>query len=188
MLDLQILCICEVLDLEEVLYLFHTLCCQVDDLVLLVYNKVSGLLDLHTHDGIHLVKLAAGLTAVHLTRKDVARLVQSGGLAALSGNDQRCTRLVDEYGIDLVDDDIVQSALYELLLIDDHVVSQVIKAQLIVGHIGNVTIVCLLAFLAVHVVQYHSHGQTEKFMHLSHPLRITLCQIVIDGDDMDALA
>ena len=39
MLDLQIFGIREVLDMEEIFHLLHTLCCQIDDLVLLIYNE-----------------------------------------------------------------------------------------------------------------------------------------------------
>ena len=37
MLDLQILCICKVVDLEELLDLLYTLCSQVDDFILLIF-------------------------------------------------------------------------------------------------------------------------------------------------------
>ena len=43
MLDLQVLRICQVLDVEELLYLLHTLLGQVYDLVLLIYDKITGL-------------------------------------------------------------------------------------------------------------------------------------------------
>ena len=56
-LDLQILRVCQVVDLEEVLDLFDTLLCEVDHLVLFTYDEVSGLLLLDTHDGINLGKL-----------------------------------------------------------------------------------------------------------------------------------
>lgn len=78
MLDLQVFCISKVFQLEEVLYLFHTLRSQINNLVFLVYDEISGLLDLHAHDSVHLVKLAAGFTALHLTCQNVTRLIKSG--------------------------------------------------------------------------------------------------------------
>ena len=62
MLDLKVLCICKVIDLEELLNLFHTFLCQVDNFVLLVDNKVSCLFLFNTHDGIHLGVLRHILT------------------------------------------------------------------------------------------------------------------------------
>ena len=61
-LDLKVLCICKVIDLEELLNLFHTFLCQVDNFVLLIDNKVSCLLLFNSHDGIHLGVLRHILT------------------------------------------------------------------------------------------------------------------------------
>ena len=188
MLNLQILRISQVLYLEELLNLLHTILCQADHLILLVYDEVSGLLLLHAHDGIHLGILRHVLTALHLARQNIACFIQSGGFAALSGNDERCTRLIDQYRVDLVDDGKMQSALHQLLLIDYHVVTQIIKTKLIVCHVGNVTVIGIPALIVRHLVQNHADFQSQEFMNLSHPLRVTLCQIVIDCDDAHALA
>ena len=75
MLDLKILRIRKVLNMEELLNLMHTFLCQVDHLVLLIYNEVSGLLLLNSHDGIHLGILRHILTTCHLLRKNIAGLV-----------------------------------------------------------------------------------------------------------------
>ena len=188
MLNLQILRISQVLYLEELLNLLHTILCQADHLILLVYDEVSGLLLLHAHDGIHLGILRHVLTALHLARQNIACLIQSGGFATLSGNDERCTRLIDQYRVDLVDDGKMQSALHQLFLIDYHVVTQIIKAKLIVCHVGNVTVISIPALIIRHLVQNHADFQSQEFMDLSHPLRVTLCQIVVDCDDAHALA
>ena len=65
-LDLKVLCICKVVDLEELLNLFHTFLCQADNLVLLIDKEISGLFLLNTHDGIHLGILRYILTTFHL--------------------------------------------------------------------------------------------------------------------------
>ena len=54
MLDLQILRICVVLDVEELLHLLYALCSQVDDLILFIYDEISRLLLLNAHNGIQL--------------------------------------------------------------------------------------------------------------------------------------
>ena len=53
-LDFKILRICKVLNMEELLYLFHTILCEVYDLILLIYDEITGLVLDNTHDGIHL--------------------------------------------------------------------------------------------------------------------------------------
>ena len=53
-LDFKILRICKVLNMEELLYLFHTILCEVYDLILLIYDEITGLVLNNTHDGIHL--------------------------------------------------------------------------------------------------------------------------------------
>ena len=63
-LDLQVFRICQVLDIKEFLNLLDTLLGKVDDLIFLIYNEVTGLDNLLTHDGCHLGHLMAGFTAL----------------------------------------------------------------------------------------------------------------------------
>ena len=152
MLDLQVFRVGEVFNLEEFLYLFHPLLREGDDLVFFVDDEISGLGDLLAHDRRHLCDLAARLASLELACQNVRHLVELRGLAALSGNDQRGTRLVDQNGVDLVDDRIVQTSLHKLLLVDHHVVTQVVKTKLVVGNVGNVAVVHFAALVVVHVV------------------------------------
>ena len=57
-LDLQVLRIRQVLNMEEFLHFLHALLSQVDDLVLLIDDKVPCLLDLLAHDGADLGKFS----------------------------------------------------------------------------------------------------------------------------------
>ena len=188
MLDLQIFRICEVLDLEKALYLRNALRREVYDLVLLIDDKVSRLLALNSHDGVHLGQLFHILAARKLSCQNIARLVQLCGLAALTGNDKRRSRLVDQHRVHLVDDGVVQIPEHKLLLVDHHIVTQVVKTKLIVRHVGDVAVVRLPALLRLHIVQDNANLESQELMYLSHPLRITLSQIVIDRDNMHALA
>ena len=188
MLYLQILRIGKVINMEKFLDLLHTGFGQVDYLILLIYDKVTVLLLNHAHDGIHLRQLLYIVAALHAPCKQIAHLIQSRGLSALTRNNQRCSRLIDQYRVHLVDDAEMQISQHQLLLVDYHVVTQIIKAELVVCHIGNITAVSLLTLLAGHAVQHDSDRQAQKFMYLPHPLSVTLCQIVVDRYDMDALA
>ena len=188
MLYLQILGIRKVLDMEEILHLLHACLSQVDDLVLLIDDKVSRLLLHHSHDGIHLGKLLHILAPVHPARQQIAHLIKGGGLTALAGNDKRCPGFIDQYRVYLVNDTEMHSPQNQLFLVDNHIIAQIVKSQFIIGHISNVALICLLALLGSHTVQNHTHGESQEFVNLSHPFRVTLCQIVIDRDHMYAFS
>ena len=106
-LNLQILRICQVLDLEELLYLLDTISCQMNDLIFLIDDEVSGLLDLLTHDGIHLGKFLACLTTGQRMCHIIAQLIKLSGFSALTRDDQRSSRLIDQNRVNLVDDGIM---------------------------------------------------------------------------------
>ena len=152
MLDLQVFRICQVFYTKEFFYFVDALLRQVDDLIFFVDNEVSGFDDLLTHDGSHLGHFTACLTAFQLSRQNVADFIQLGGFSALSGNDQRRTRLIDQYGVHLIDDGIVKISLHQLFFINDHVVTKVIKAQLIIGHVSNVAGILSAALIVFHRV------------------------------------
>jgi len=58
-------------------------------------------------------------------------------------------RLVDQDGIDLVDDREDVAALDHVLHAILHVVAQIVEAELVVGAVGDVAVVGLLALLVV---------------------------------------
>ena len=70
-----------------------------------------------------------------------------GGFAALSGNNQRCSCLVEQDRVDLVDDTVSKLSLYELLSVDHHVVTQVIETKFVVGDVGDVACILLAALI-----------------------------------------
>ena len=82
----------------------------------------------------------------------------------------------------------MQSTQNQLFLVNNHVITQIIKSQFVVGNISDITLISFLSLLGSHAVQYHADLQSQKLMYLTHPLRITLRQIVIDGNNMDTLA
>ena len=187
-LDLKVLRICKVLNIKEFLNLLHTLLSKVDNLVFLIYNEVSGLNNFLAHDSCHLGHLMAGFSTLQLLCKNIADLIQLGGLAALTGNDQRGTRLINQDGVDLIDDTVVKITLYQLLLVDNHVITKVIESKLVIGNISNVAVVCCTALFRLHIVQYNANGKTKESVNLSHLLSITLSQVIIDSYNVNALA
>ena len=188
MLDLQVLRICQVFNMEVLLHFLDTLFCQVYYLILFIHNEIACLLNLLAHDGVDLGEFLGYGTSLQLAGQYIAHLIQLGGLAALSGNDKRRPGLVNQHGVNLIDDTVIQVAQHQLLLINGHVIAQVIESQLIICHVSNVAGICLLTLFTCHVVQYNAHGHAQESVHLTHPLGVTLCQIVIDRYDLDALS
>ena len=75
------------------------------------------------------------------------------------------------------------------LLVDGHVVPQVVEAELVVGAVGDVGGIGGLALgRADHAVDDQAHRQAQEAVDLAHPLAVALGQVVVDGDDVDALA
>ena len=75
-LNLEVLRICKVLNLEELLHLMYTLLSQVNNLVLFIYDKVSRLLLLDSHKGIHLRVFRKVFSSLHLSCKDITGFVK----------------------------------------------------------------------------------------------------------------
>ena len=66
------------------------------------------------------------------------------------------------------------AALYFLLLVLDHIVSQVVKAHLVVGAVSDVAVVGLLALLIGLFVNNQTYAQPQEPVQLAHPLGVTL--------------
>ncbi len=87
-----------------------------------------------------------------------------------------------------VDDGVYMAALHHFLEPVLHVVAKVVEAQFVVGAVGDVAIVLLLAQLVVEVVDDDAHRQAQELVDLAHPFGVALGQIIVDGDDVDAAA
>ncbi len=89
---------------------------------------------------------------------------------------------------DLVDDGVDVPALDHVLQPVLHVVAQIVEAELVVGAVGDVAVVFLLALLVVEPVHDDADGQPEELVDLAHPLGVALGEVVVDGDDVHAAA
>ena len=78
--------------------------------------------------------------------------------------------------------------LHEVLRVLRHVVAQVVEAELIVRAEGNVGKVCFATLLTIGLMLVDAID-TQAVEHIdgAHPFRVTLCQIVIDSDDVYAV-
>ena len=69
-----------------------------------------------------------------------------------------------------------------------HVVAEVIEAQLVVGGIGYVAGIHLPALVVRQAMDNDAGGEAQETVNLAHPGGVALGQIVVDGDDVNALA
>ena len=75
-------------------------------------------------------------------RNTIDLLIKLGAVFSRTGNDQRRARLVDQDRVDLIDHRKA-AALHSLRCGERHVVAQIIKAELIVGAVGDIAIIGL---------------------------------------------
>ena len=115
-------------------------------------------------------------------------VVEVGRLLGRPGDDERRPRLVDEDAVHFVDDREVVPALDVVRELELHVVAQVVEAELVVGAVGDVGGVGDLALGVVQVVLDDADGHAEEAVDPAHPLRVAARQVVVDRDDVDALA
>ncbi len=145
--------------------------------------------------------LRAGLKSRHEARELVVEVLRFRRLAA---DDERRARLVDEDVVHLVHDREVAIALHALIELGDHVVAQVVEAELVVRPVGHVRGVRLGAGNRAQVQQPlvraavvrvederrfvldDADRQPEAVVNGSHPLRVALGQVVVDRDDVHA--
>ena len=118
----------------------------------------------------------------------VQPVVQVDVVVGLARDDERRARLVDQDRVDFVDDRVVEAALHALRRLEHHVVAQVIEAELVVGAVGDVGRVRRLLGRVVHLRQVDADRQPEEAVDPPHPVRVALREVVVDGDEVNAVA
>ena len=180
----------EVLHAEPALRLAHARLGQVAGLLFLVDDVIlAHRRQLLVGERVFLPAILLRLFAPLQGADEAIRLfIQVGGFIARAGDNQRGARLVDEDGVHLVHDGEVVAALHHVLLVDHHVVAQVIKAHLVVRAVGHVAGIRRLALLLRQIVHDHAHGHAEEAEDAADVFALELGQIVVDGHDVHALA
>ena len=172
--------ICQILHTEEPLGLGNTVAGQTHGAGLFVHIVVAA-------EGV-VVLLVLGFGEdlfVEGSNELVGHFIELGGILALAGDNQGGTGFINEDGVHLVHNGEIVAALHQLLLVNCHVVTQVIEAQFVVGAVGNIGIIGHTALGGGHAGNHQADGQTHVAEHLAHPLALVLCQIVVDGDNVD---
>ena len=113
--------------------------------------------------------------------------VEVGVLFGGAGDDQRGARLVDEDGVDLVDDRVGQRPLHAVFQAEGQVVAQVVEAEFIVGAVGDVAAIGGALFLGALRVLDDADRQAQEAVQRGHPVRVALRQVLVDRDHVHAL-
>ena len=114
----------------------------------LVLDEAHALLE-HADRALAAVDLVVG-ALLHPRRELREHVEVLPGAVHRPGDDQRGARLVDEDGVDLVDDRVVVAALHDVAQAANHVVAQVVEAELVVRAVRDVRVVGLAALLGTH--------------------------------------
>ena len=173
----------EVFDVEEFLNLADTRCGEHGGARLLVNDVIR-------------VDIVAEFLLIHLLDAELAQaadaciraVVHIGGFVALTRNDKRGARLVYQDGVDLVDDGENMSALNHSALLNDHVIAQIVKAELVVRSVCDVACVHALLFFLGLIVRDKTCCHAEKAVYTTHLLRAGIGEVFVDRNDVHALA
>jgi hypothetical protein len=166
--EVEVLDVVEVVDPEQLLDALDALVGEHRRVGLLV----DGVVDLALEARDHLVDPA----------------VPVGRVLGAAGDDERRAGLVDEDRVDLVDHRVVERALDHAVGRLLHVVAQVVEAELAVLAVGDVAVVRALALEVVEAVDDDPGRQAEEAVQLAHPLGVAAGQVVVDRDQVRALA
>ena len=181
--ELRVARVVEVVDPQRALRLLDRAVHRRDRLVLLVELVVGA-------GGLGRALRVAWLrgVAVEALHDACEVVVGLGGDLGLAGDDQRRARLVDQDRVDLVDDRVVVAALDDALERDRHVVAQVVEAELGVGAVDDFGLVGVPALVEGHHVLDEGGPHPEGVPYGLRPLGVALGEVVVDGDEVDALA
>ena len=106
-----------------------------------------------------------------------------------TGDNQRSTGVIDQYGVDLIDDSVVVLTLYKVFRADRHIVTQVVETEFVVGTERDVCQICLAACVGVRLVTVDAiYAQTVEHIKRTHPFGVTFCQIIIHGNHVHTVS
>ena len=173
----------DIFDAEALLDLLQALLGGGDGVLGLVHDEVTGGLDRLAGKHVEI-----GLLALSEAADGAGEvLVGAGALGAGTGDDEGRARLIDQDGVNLVDDGECVAALNALTGAQNHVVTQVVETELGVGAVCDIGIVSAALLIERHAILQQTDLELEEAVDMAHPLGVALGEIVVDGDDMDAL-
>ena len=80
------------------------------------------------------------------------------------------------------------TALNYLLFVNDHIVAEVVKAEFVICAVGNIGIISLLTRLGIEPLDNKADRKSQISVDIAHPFAVTLCEIIVNGNDMYTVA
>ena len=100
-----------------------------------------------------------------------------------TGNNQRCTGIVNQHGVNLVDNGVVVFALYQIERAAGHVVAQIVETEFVVGTESNIGQISLTTFFRIGTMFVDAiYRQAVEHIERTHPFRVTFRQVVVDSN------
>ena len=104
-------------------------------------------------------------------------------------NNQWGPRFVNQHAVHLVHNRVVVLALHQLIRTHRHVVTEVIKAKLVVGAVHDVALVGVASRFGVGLMPVDAiDAEAVELENGAHPFRVTSSQIVVDRHEVNAAA
>ena len=80
------------------------------------------------------------------------------------------------------------ATLDSLVCAGNHVVAEIVKAELGVRAVGDVSLIGGLLEVELHAVLNKADPHAEEAVDAAHPFRVALRKVIVDGNDVHALA
>jgi len=104
-------------------------------------------------------------------------------------DNQRSTGIVNQYGVNFIDDGVIMLALYQILRAACHVVAQVVETKFIVGTESNICQISTTTGIRVRLMLVDTiHAQAMELIKWSHPFGVTLGEVIIHGHDVNTIS
>ena len=126
--------------------------------------------------------------AYHLADQRLEVVIVGAVRAGLAGDDQRRSRLINENAVGFINDAVVQFPLRQLRWVCGHIVAQVVKPQLAVLNIRDISGVHHPSLRVRHGVLDIAGAHAQSGEYLPHPFRLPAHQEVIGRHQMSTLA
>ena len=98
---------------------------------------------------------------------------------------QRGSCIIDQNGVDLIDNSIMMFALHQIIGVDGHIVAQIIETELVVGTESDITFICPASCIGIGLMLVNAiHAESVEHVERAHPLGVTLGEVVVYRNHM----
>jgi hypothetical protein len=101
---------------------------------------------------------------------------------------ERGSGFIYQDAVHLIDNSVIQLSLDHFVLRGDHVITEIVKTELIVGSIRDVCGVSCPSLGVIETVDYHTHLKSEELVNRTHPFCVTPGEVIVDSDNMNTLS